>query len=168
MDLCRGDVRDFFRFASDLCGWNLILDPEVRGGLDLHVSGIRADRLFLMVMRLYNLGYQTGTVSKDHSRPTAIPANRHDEWTGAKIEIGCIKELTIADAFRMIGDEIGKAVAVEKRVQGELGFPLHDVPWDQAVDLICHSYGLDCTVDDDMIVVKATSVEPPSRQGRRR
>src|SRR5262245_53519396 len=63
------------------------------------------------------------------------------QWKGEKISFD-FKDLDIKDFFRFIADFSGNDIILDSGVKGTVTMKLKDVPCDQAMDLVCKTYGL--------------------------
>jgi type II secretory pathway component HofQ len=77
--------------------------------------------------------FETKTIGKDPEQTA---------WTGEKISVD-FKDIDIKDFFRFIAEISGMNMILDPAVKGTLTIRLVDVPWDQALDLVCrqHAYG---------------------------
>src|SRR4030095_10356187 len=60
------------------------------------------------------------------------------KWTGEPISFD-FKDIDIRDFFRFIADFSGMNLIIDPTVKGTLTMKLTDVPWDQALDLVCRT-----------------------------
>lgn len=91
----------------------------------MHDAGMRRTVFALVVFVAASLSAAT---LKVHSpQPT--------KWTGEPISIH-LKDADIKDVLHMFSKLSGMNIAVDPDVHGTVTLELHDVPWDQALDLI--------------------------------
>jgi type II secretory pathway component HofQ len=74
-------------------------------------------------------------------------------WTGEKISVD-FKDIDIKEFFRFIAEISGMNMILDPGVKGSLTIKLVDVPWDQALDLVCRQYGLAYEIDGNVYSVK--------------
>src|SRR3989442_1056293 len=55
LDLVNVDLVDFFRIISELSGLNLIIDPDVKGTITIHVDNVPWDQVFETVLKSHGL-----------------------------------------------------------------------------------------------------------------
>ena len=72
-----------------------------------------------------------------HSSALAGPRR----WNGSRISLD-LKDADLKDVFRLMARISGLNVVVAPEVQGRLTMTLRDVPWDQALDIICKNFDL--------------------------
>ena len=72
-----------------------------------------------------------------HSSALAGPRR----WNGSRISLD-LKDADLKDVFRLMARISGLNVVVAPEVQGRLTMTLRDVPWDQALDIICKNFNL--------------------------
>jgi type II secretory pathway component HofQ len=75
------------------------------------------------------------------------------QWTGEPISVD-FKDIDIRDFFRFIAEISGMNMILDPAVKGALTVKLHDVPWDQALDIVCRTHGLGYQVDGNSMSVK--------------
>jgi type IV pilus assembly protein PilQ len=80
-------------------------------------------------------------------------AEEEHGWTGEKISVD-FKDIDIKDFFRFIAEISGMNMILDPAVKGSLTIKLVDVPWDQALDLVCRQYGLGYEIDGNVYSVR--------------
>jgi type IV pilus assembly protein PilQ len=75
------------------------------------------------------------------------------KWRGEKISFD-FKDLDIKDFFRFIADFSKTNIILDSGVKGSITMKMKDVPWDQALDVVCKTYGLGYQVDGTVVSVK--------------
>ncbi|MBI2822848.1 MAG: type IV pilus secretin PilQ [Acidobacteria bacterium] len=55
LDLVNVELFDFFRIVSELSGLNVIIDPEVKGTITIHVENVPWDQVFETVLKSHGL-----------------------------------------------------------------------------------------------------------------
>lgn len=74
------------------------------------------------------------------------------KWTGEPISFD-FKDVDIRDFFRFIVDFSEMNLIIDPSVKGTLTMKLTDVPWDQALDLVCRTHGLGYQVEGNVVSV---------------
>jgi type IV pilus assembly protein PilQ len=78
-------------------------------------------------------------------------------WNGERTSFD-FKDIDIKDLFRFIADISGLNVILHPSIKGSLTLKLVDVPWDQAMDVICRNEGLGYTVEGNVIRIAPLTV----------
>ena len=78
--------------------------------------------------------------------------NTPKKWTGEVISVD-FKDIDIKDFFRFIAEISGMNLILDPDVKGSLTLKLTDVPWDQALDVVCRTYGLAYEIDGNVMGV---------------
>lgn len=94
-------------------------------------------------IKLPNLEYETKQITP--------PA--HHEWTGERLTFD-FKDIDIRDFFRFIADFTHTNLILDPAVKGTLTMKMHDVPWDQALDVVCKTYGYGYQIEGNSVNVK--------------
>jgi type IV pilus assembly protein PilQ len=74
-------------------------------------------------------------------------------WKGERLSFD-FKDLDIKDFFRFIADFSGNDIILDSGVKGTITMKMKDVPWDQAMDIVCKTYGLGYQVEAKIVRVK--------------
>ncbi len=88
--------------------------------------------------------YTEKTIGKESEETT---------WSGEKISVD-FKDVDIKDFFRFIAEISGMNLILDPAVKGALTIRLVDVPWDQALDLVCRQFGYGYEIDENVYSVK--------------
>ena len=88
--------------------------------------------------------YETKTIGK-------VPTE--SAWTGEKISVD-FKDIDIKDFFRFIAEISGMNMILDPAVKGSLTIRLVDVPWDQALDIVCRQHGYGYQIEGNVYSVK--------------
>jgi type IV pilus assembly protein PilQ len=72
------------------------------------------------------------------------------QYTGEPFSFD-FKDIDIKDLFRFIADISGLNVILDPAVKGSVTLKLTEVPWDQALELICKNQGLGYTIEGNVI-----------------
>jgi type IV pilus assembly protein PilQ len=75
------------------------------------------------------------------------------EWVGEPISVD-FKDIDIKDFFRFIAEISGMNMILDPTVKGSLTVKLTEVPWDQALDIVCRNNGLGYEIDGNVMSVK--------------
>jgi type II secretory pathway component HofQ len=78
--------------------------------------------------------------------------NASKRWTGELISVD-FKDIDIKDFFRFIAEISGMNMILDPAVKGSLTLKLTEVPWDQALDLVCRTYGLGYQIEGNVMGV---------------
>ncbi|OGF61816.1 MAG: hypothetical protein A2Y62_20560 [Candidatus Fischerbacteria bacterium RBG_13_37_8] len=89
------------------------------------------------------------------------------KWEGEAFTFD-FKDIDIKDLFRFIADISGLNIILDPQVSGKITLKLMDVPWDQALDLICRSQGLGYALEGNVIRVAPVSVLSKEAEERRK
>lgn len=92
------------------------------------------------------------------------------QYTGEPFSFD-FKDIDIKDLFRFIADISGLNVILDPGVKGSVTLKLTEVPWDQALDLICKNQGLGYQVEGNVIRIaplRTIASEEQARQNAER
>lgn len=94
-----------------------------------------------------HLAYQTDNLYTIEVKPQsrleeALQAKRAKIYTGEKLSLN-FQDIEVRSVLQLIADFTGLNVVVSDSVGGSVTLRLKDVPWDQALDIILNSKGLD-------------------------
>lgn len=73
-------------------------------------------------------------------------------YTGERLSLN-FQDIDVRAVLQLLGDFTGKNMVVSDTVTGNITLRLKNVPWDQAMDLILKTRGLDKRVDDNIILI---------------
>jgi type IV pilus assembly protein PilQ len=79
-----------------------------------------------------------------------------------------LKQADIGDFFRLIGEISGLNVIVDQNVTGTVTVTLHDVPWDQALDIVLRNYNLGGILENRNVLRIATRATLLNEENQRR
>lgn len=85
---------------------------------------------------------------------SAVTIQKQTRWTGEPMSLD-VKDLDIRDFFRLIADIGHLNVIIDPSVRGSITMKVHDVPWDQLLDIVCRMNGLGYELDDNAIGVRS-------------
>ncbi len=91
--------------------------------------------------------------------PTPRPTLRYDavraaesQWAGEPISLD-VKDADLRDILHTFSELTGLNIVVDPEVRGSVTVRLHDVPWDQALDLILRTNGLGYVLEGNILRV---------------
>lgn len=101
--------------------------------------------------------YQTDKKLVVDIRPIAKDPNKliqgsKQGYAGEKLSLN-FQRVDVRDVLKVIADFTGKNIVVSDSVAGSVTIGLKDVPWDQALDVIMKSKGLDMRVNGSVISI---------------
>ncbi|MEW6056507.1 MAG: type IV pilus secretin PilQ [Bdellovibrionota bacterium] len=88
-------------------------------------------------------------------------SQRTKSYVGRRISLQ-VREAELADVFRIISEASEFNIVLSEAVRGRVVLSLSDVPWDQALDLILHSYRL--AAERHGNVLRITTLEELTRE----
>ncbi len=92
-----------------------------------------------------------------------MPAFKDGNYTGQKISLD-FQDADIVPIFKLLTDVSGYNIVVDPSVSGKITMKLYDVPWDQALDIILKTHGLDKSVFGNIIRIAPASVFDKERE----
>ncbi len=113
---------------------------------------------FFVMLSVFCLGVPmmasaaSGMTANDRGFPARIVATEDLEYTGEKISLH-LKDADIKDVLRTFANLTTLNIVVDPTVSGSVTVELHDVPWDQALDLILRINGLGWTLENNVLYV---------------
>jgi len=113
------------------------------------------------------VGYQTGNLYTVEIKPTTKEeqeARRRAKvgYTGERLSLN-FQDIEVRSVLQLIADFTGLNIVVSDSVSGNITLRLQNVPWDQALDIILKTKGLDKRRNGDVILV-APSEELAARE----
>jgi len=96
-------------------------------------------------VRPKTLGYEPIVLGEDRNR-----------YRGEPISLD-LKDADIKDVLRTFAELTGLNIAIDPDVKGSVTVRLHDVPWDQALDLILKINGLGYVLEGNIVRVGSPS-----------
>ena len=84
------------------------------------------------------------------------------QYTGEKMSM-VFQDIDIRAVLQVVADTSGQNIVVSDSVRGSLTLRLQNVPWDQALDIVLRTKGLDKRQDGNVIIV-APAEEIASRE----
>ena len=111
------------------------------------------------------LAYQTNDQYVVEIQPKRKPDATTEEkrlYTGAKTTL-VFQDIDVRAVLQVLADISGQNIVVSDSVKGNLTLRLQNVPWDQALDIVLRTKGLDKREDGNVIIV-APAEEISSRE----
>jgi type IV pilus assembly protein PilQ len=99
--------------------------------------------LIVLALLIPSLVFSATVEKKEEKKSEKVEQTR---WTGERISVD-FKDIDLRDFFLFIADFSGMNMILDPAVKGTLTIKLTDVPWDQALDLVCRQYGLAYEID---------------------
>ena len=90
------------------------------------------------------------------------PADVKHEFKGERLTLN-FQDIEVRAVLQLLADASGQNIVVSDSVQGSLTLRLQNVPWDQALDIVLRTKGLDKRQDGNVIIV-APAEELASRE----
>ncbi len=104
------------------------------------------------------LAYQSDTQYtieiKASSKRTA-GAEEKKEYTGERLTLN-FQDIDVRSVLQLLADTSGQNIVVSDSVSGNLTLRLQNVPWDQALDIVLRTKGLDKRRQDNVIIIGPT------------
>src|SRR5262245_33193343 len=123
------DIKDVFRFISNVSGENIVLDPSVTGKMTLPIERIKLDALVDLVLRTNNLGSRTVSnfqlITRDPN-PTTLVTGVEKRFSGELITVS-MRGADLRDFFRFIANVSQQNFIVDPSVVGTATLELKDV-----------------------------------------
>jgi type IV pilus assembly protein PilQ len=102
------------------------------------------------------VAYQTDNqyVVEVRQRPRATAATRAEEkvYTGERLTLN-FQDIDVRPLLQLLADTSGQNIVVSDSVKGRVTLRLQNVPWDQALDIVLRTKGLDMRRKDNVILV---------------
>ncbi len=111
------------------------------------------------------LAYQTDdqyVVEVQPQRKTAATPDEKPQYTGERLTLN-FQEIETRAVLQLLADASGQNIVVSDSVNGNVTLRLQNVPWDQALDIVLRTKGLDKRKQDNVIIV-APQEELASRE----
>ncbi len=93
------------------------------------------------------------------------PRPKKKRYTGRRISLE-FKDADILNVLRIIADVAHRNIVATDDVKGQVTIVLYDVPWDQALDILLKSTGLEMVEYDDVITVSTSKRLEEERKAR--
>ena len=139
LDFQQADLRAVLRVFAEISGLNIVIDPAVRGTVDVALRDVPWDQALDIILRANKLGYMVdGTIARiarTRSRLAVLPFGPHDGFTAGLSEealtqlvqscprsIGVIARTSVEHARREGGGaaEIARALSADYLLEGHV------------------------------------------------
>ena len=103
------------------------------------------------------LAYQSDNQYTIEIRPSLKRANAEEkkEYTGERLTLN-FQDIDVRSVLQLLADTSGQNIVVSDSVTGNLTLRLQNVPWDQALDIVLRTKGLDKRRQDNVIIIGPT------------
>src|ERR1035438_2477780 len=83
-------------------------------------------------------------------------ADEKKEYTGERLTLN-FQDIDVRSVLQLLADTSGQNIVVSDSVNGNLTLRLQNVPWDQALDIVLRTKGLDKRRQDNVIIIGPTA-----------
>ncbi len=104
------------------------------------------------------LAYQSDnqyTIEIKPSLKRTAAADEKKEYTGERLTLN-FQDIDVRSVLQLLADTSGQNIVVSDSVTGNLTLRLQNVPWDQALDIVLRTKGLDKRRHDNVIIIGPT------------
>ncbi len=103
------------------------------------------------------LAYQSDNQYTVEIKPSNKRANGEEkkEYTGERLTLN-FQDIDVRSVLQLLADTSGQNIVVSDSVTGNLTLRLQNVPWDQALDIVLRTKGLDKRREDNVIIIGPT------------
>jgi type IV pilus assembly protein PilQ len=139
----RYDAADF---ATPVAGFDVV---RVGDGVRLNITA-NGD--------FEHLAYQSDdqyVVEVQPARKAAAKSEEKRVYTGERLTLN-FQDIETRAVLQLLADASGQNIVVSDSVQGSVTLRLQNVPWDQALDIVLRTKGLDKRQNDNVIIVAPT------------
>ena len=101
------------------------------------------------------LAYQSDdqyVIEVQPQRAAQVQADDTPVYTGERMSLN-FQDIEVRSVLNLLGDASGKSIVANDSVTGSMTLRLQNVPWDQALDVVLRTKGLDKRVHDNVIIV---------------
>ena len=133
-------------FATPVSGFDIV---RVGDGVRLAISATGD---------FEHLAYQSDdqyVVEVQPARKTAAKIEDKRVYTGERLTLN-FQDIETRAVLQLLADASGQNIVVSDSVQGNVTLRLQNVPWDQALDIVLRTKGLDKRRNDNVIIVAPT------------
>src|SRR6187399_1873952 len=133
-------------FATPVSGFDIV---RVGDGVRLAISATGD---------FEHLAYQSDdqyVVEVQPARKTAAKIEDKRVYTGERLTLN-FQDIETRAVLQLLADASGQNIVVSDSVQGSVTLRLQNVPWDQALDIVLRTKGLDKRRNDNVIIVAPT------------
>jgi len=125
------------------------------------VDALRVDNSSRLVIsaqgEFEQLAYQSDNQYTIEVKPATKrgPADEKKEYTGERLTLN-FQDIDVRSVLQLLADTSGQNIVVSDSVTGNLTLRLQNVPWDQALDIVLRTKGLDKRRQDNVIIIGPT------------
>jgi type IV pilus assembly protein PilQ len=103
------------------------------------------------------LAYQSDTQYTIEVKPSSKRTAQEEkkEYTGERLTLN-FQDIDVRSVLQLLADTSGQNIVVSDSVSGNLTLRLQNVPWDQALDIVLRTKGLDKRRQDNVIIIGPT------------
>src|SRR5580698_5227283 len=103
------------------------------------------------------LAYQSDNQYTVEIKPSLkrAAADEKKEYTGERLTLN-FQDIDVRSVLQLLADTSGQNIVVSDSVSGNLTLRLQNVPWDQALDIVLRTKGLDKRRQDNVIIIGPT------------
>jgi type IV pilus assembly protein PilQ len=103
------------------------------------------------------LAYQSDNQYTIEVKPSLKRTNAEEkkEYTGERLTLN-FQDIDVRSVLQLLADTSGQNIVVSDSVTGNLTLRLQNVPWDQALDIVLRTKGLDKRRQDNVIIIGPT------------
>ena len=103
------------------------------------------------------LAYQSDNQYTIEVKPSLkrTSAEEKKEYTGERLTLN-FQDIDVRSVLQLLADTSGQNIVVSDSVTGNLTLRLQNVPWDQALDIVLRTKGLDKRRQDNVIIIGPT------------
>ncbi len=103
------------------------------------------------------LAYQSDNQYTIEIKPSLKRSNAEEkkEYTGERLTLN-FQDIDVRSVLQLLADTSGQNIVVSDSVTGSLTLRLQNVPWDQALDIVLRTKGLDKRRQDNVIIIGPT------------
>jgi type IV pilus assembly protein PilQ len=103
------------------------------------------------------LAYQSDNQYTIEIKPSLkrTAADEKKEYTGERLTLN-FQDIDVRSVLQLLADTSGQNIVVSDSVTGNLTLRLQNVPWDQALDIVLRTKGLDKRRHDNVIIIGPT------------
>jgi type IV pilus assembly protein PilQ len=104
------------------------------------------------------LAYQSDNQYTVEIKPSSkrAAAEEKKEYTGERLTLN-FQDIDVRSVLQLLADTSGQNIVVSDSVTGSLTLRLQNVPWDQALDIVLRTKGLDKRRQDNVIIIGPTA-----------
>jgi type IV pilus assembly protein PilQ len=150
-------------FAGTLMPKNLMRRYDVQDFATpvLSVDALRVENSSRLVISAQGdfeqLAYQSDNQYTIEIKPSLKRTNAEEkkEYTGERLTLN-FQDIDVRSVLQLLADTSGQNIVVSDSVTGSLTLRLQNVPWDQALDIVLRTKGLDKRRQDNVIIIGPT------------